>query len=493
MKRWPVPGLALVVVDGDDARGEPSRCILPLGFRSIETREPVDAHTLFRMNSLTKAMTATAIARRVDRGELRWTDPIRPHLPWFRLADPWVTQSLTFEDALSHRTDIEANDWLEDVDGVSLKQAIARLRYVPQEDGFRTRFKYDNFMFSVAGVAASEGRGGWRAFIRNELLDPLGMRDARADLEQIVRPGTYAVCHECEPDFAPPGLGAVQPGINVALPYIYRDGQLVLDHWRASVTEPAGGVFASAADIDRYLRFYVSGGVLDGNRLLSPARMTDLVTPRIAMSRPFSPQPVPVNPALAARTWEFEPQAYALGWELTRYRGHTLVMHRGASMNYQSMIVIIPELHFAFAIMTNVEDGASGFAKALGHTLVDKRLKAGGGDWPPIDWIGQAIAARQPPRAPVPRITPALAPSKLKILVGRYRHPAYGDIDIVPGPGGTLLASQGAQRVGVVTLESETGGSLAWRGPRNEPIPVRFDAVRGKRGLVLREQRFERQ
>ena len=493
MKRWPVPGLALVVLDGSEDARDPATCISPLGLRSIEDGIAVDPHTLFRMNSLTKAMTATAVARLVDRGELRWTDPIASRLPGFRLSDPWVTQNVTFEDALSHRTDIEANDWLEDVDGVSLDQAITRLRYVPQEDAFRTRFKYDNFMFSVAGVAAGEGRGGWRALIRNELLAPLGLPDARADLEAVVRPGTYAVCHECEPTFAPTGLGAVQPGVNVAAPYIYRDGRLVLDHWRASVTEPAGAVFASAADMARYLRFYLDGGEIDGRRIVSRAGMADLVTPRIVMSRPFAPLSMPENPSLAARDWEFEPQAYALGWELTRYRGYTLVMHRGASMNYQSMVVMVPELHFAFAIMSNVEDGASGFVKALGHTIIDQRLKPARGDWPTIDWVGRALAVRPPVRTVQAVAGLPLSSARAQAYVGRYRHPAYGPIDVAQDVHGTLTISQGVQRVGDVTLDTESDGHLAWRGPRNEPIAIRFETSRGKRLLLLRGQRFVRE
>src|SRR5450631_436058 len=57
MRDWGVPGLAIAVVKDD-------RIIYAQGFgvRDLETRQPVDADTVFPIGSVTKSMTATAVA-----------------------------------------------------------------------------------------------------------------------------------------------------------------------------------------------------------------------------------------------------------------------------------------------------------------------------------------------------------------------------------------------------------------------------------------------
>ena len=57
MKKWQIPGLALVVVkDGKVVTKE------GYGIRNLETREKVDAHILFYIASNTKLFTGTALA-----------------------------------------------------------------------------------------------------------------------------------------------------------------------------------------------------------------------------------------------------------------------------------------------------------------------------------------------------------------------------------------------------------------------------------------------
>src|SRR6185437_12850190 len=73
-----VPGIAVAVVkDG--------KVVLEKGYgvRSIETKAPVTAHTLFRIASNTKAFTAAAMAILVDEGKVHWNDHVVDLLPGF--------------------------------------------------------------------------------------------------------------------------------------------------------------------------------------------------------------------------------------------------------------------------------------------------------------------------------------------------------------------------------------------------------------------------
>src|SRR5688572_2547490 len=83
MDKWQVPGLAIAVLkDGEIvlARG--------YGTRHIGHDEPVTSDTVFSIASCTKSFTAASIAMLVEEGKLHWDDPVRKHLPDFRVADP---------------------------------------------------------------------------------------------------------------------------------------------------------------------------------------------------------------------------------------------------------------------------------------------------------------------------------------------------------------------------------------------------------------------
>jgi len=75
MKAWEVPGVAVVIVRGDDVlylKGH--------GVRAIDGKDPVTPDTLFPLASCSKALTTTAMAMLVDDGKMTWDDPVRKHL-----------------------------------------------------------------------------------------------------------------------------------------------------------------------------------------------------------------------------------------------------------------------------------------------------------------------------------------------------------------------------------------------------------------------------
>src|SRR5690554_6892843 len=145
-----VPGLALAVVQGDEvllAKG--------YGVRVMGSTEPVNAQTLFPIASNSKAFTGAALAMLVDEGKIEWQDPVIEHLPWFRLADPYVTSELTIEDLLVHRSGIApyAGDLLQfPPTTYSRRELVERLQYLPLTSSFRSTYAYDNVLYLVSGL-----------------------------------------------------------------------------------------------------------------------------------------------------------------------------------------------------------------------------------------------------------------------------------------------------------------------------------------------------
>src|SRR5215475_13924770 len=56
------------------------------GWADVERRVPATAETRYRIASITKTFTATAILQLRDAGRLHVDDPLTRHLPWFGLA-----------------------------------------------------------------------------------------------------------------------------------------------------------------------------------------------------------------------------------------------------------------------------------------------------------------------------------------------------------------------------------------------------------------------
>lgn len=93
-----VPGVALAIVQGEEV-------VFAAGFgvTSAEEGRPVTPGTLFRIASVTKPLTGTAILRLVDFGRLDLHAPIREYVPWLRFQDEGVAERITLRLLLSHR------------------------------------------------------------------------------------------------------------------------------------------------------------------------------------------------------------------------------------------------------------------------------------------------------------------------------------------------------------------------------------------------------
>jgi CubicO group peptidase (beta-lactamase class C family) len=93
-----IPGLALAIVQEHKliyARG--------FGVTSVEGGGiPVTPETLFRIGSITKPLTGTAIMRLVEAGKLDLDIPVKAYIGWFRLSDPEATEHVTLRMLLSH-------------------------------------------------------------------------------------------------------------------------------------------------------------------------------------------------------------------------------------------------------------------------------------------------------------------------------------------------------------------------------------------------------
>ena len=412
-KTFEVPGISVAVVkDGEIVfeRGYGDRELVD----GAPGKAPVDAHTLFAIASNTKAFTATALNLLAEEGKLKLDDRVIDHLPWFQMSDPYVTREMRIRDLLAHRSGLGlgAGDLLYWPTTTYTGEEVARrLRHVPLSGSFRDRYAYDNILYGVAQLVVEEVSGqSFEAFLRTRIFAPLGMDETRYNSDAL-KPGDRNVAT----GYALADFKDLQPAPRLT--------------WHNAAG--AGGLYASAHDMAKWMRLQLAGGVYRDasgaeQRMFSEKsqqQMWSAITP-LPVAQPSVPELLPAKPNFVA---------YGQGWMLSDYRGRKLVWHTGGWPGMVSRLTLVPEHKLGVVVLTNAELG--GAFNAITLRALDAYLDA-----PKTDWnaaYGAALAKSRKSAddswakheaARAKDSKPSLAPAG---YAGTYRDPWYGDVSIL--------------------------------------------------------------
>ncbi len=138
------------------------------------------ADTVFRIASMTKSFTATAILRLRDKGLLQLDAPITTYLPWSATIGLSVNSApITVRDLLTMGAGLPTDDpWGDRQENLPLADFDAMV-----EAGLsfnrkpNTAFEYSNLSYALLGRIISLVTGQrYEEFMAHEILEPLGMR-----------------------------------------------------------------------------------------------------------------------------------------------------------------------------------------------------------------------------------------------------------------------------------------------------------------------------
>jgi len=404
---WDVPGLAVAVV-------HQGQVVLSAGFglREQGQPEPVDGGTVFAIASNTKAFTAAAICMLEDDGRLRRDDRVHQHLPWLMLSEQWASADLRIDDLLCHRSGLAtfSGDLLLWGTPYTPEDVLRRMRHLPIRNRFRAEYGYSNLMFLAAGEVIRSASGQtWSEFVRQRILQPLGMQRTALSTSELPRLGNAATPHKTSEAGDSP------------IPWV---------NWDTMAA--AGGVISCADDMSKWLLLQLRRGELeDGGRLFSQA----------ASHRMWSPHTViPVSEASRERIPSTHFRSCGLGWMLADYRGRQTVGHGGGYDGMYSQVLMVPEERLGVVVLTN---SMTGLPQALCMTIVDQFL---GG--PTQDWLSEGLKRDRDGRREFAARIAAAVKSKatdtrpshpLEAYTGAWRCPLYGDASIVEENGRLVL------------------------------------------------------
>jgi beta-lactamase class C len=329
-----VPGLALAIVHNGrvlSARG--------YGITDVRAAEPVDAHTVFRLASLSKGFAGTMAGLLVHDGALRWDSRVSQYLPDFTLRDPGAAQQLTVADVLSHRVGLSRNAYDRDLESyVDYHTLTRKLANAPLQCRPGTCYSYQNVAFSLIGDIVFGATGTFYAdAVQRRLLKPLGMNDASV------------------------GLAGIQSSARWAKPHVRGRGGWVSTMPKPTYYEvaPAAGVNASASDMAQWL-------------LAQTGHRPDVLpAPLLAtLHRPLVETPGETHGSAWRRT-RVSSAGYGLGWRVYNYSGHEIVFHGGAVQGYRGVIAMVPGRNLGIAMMWN---GESSLPSGMLPTMLDRAL-----------------------------------------------------------------------------------------------------------------------
>ena len=250
-----------------------------VGYRDLESKDPMRADSLFWIASMTKPVTAMAVMMLQDEGKLHIDDPVAKHLPEFKnqmlvqeksgdrvvLVKP--ARPITIRDLMTHTSGLVGNSPLDGdaLDVLSLKEAVITYALSPLQFEPGTKWSYCNPGINTLGRIVEVVSGEeYAAFLQSRILDPLGMKDTTfwPTEAQLAR---LATSYQPGPD----GKGLVPATIKYLTgPYSNQK--------RAPLA--AGGLFSTADDLLKLYTMLLNGAEAGGKRYLSPESLALMTT-----------------------------------------------------------------------------------------------------------------------------------------------------------------------------------------------------------------------
>jgi CubicO group peptidase (beta-lactamase class C family) len=426
MEKFHIAGAAISVVKGGKlffAEG--------YGYADLDKGIPVHAEqTIFRVGSVGKLFTWTAVMQLVEQGKLDLDTDINEYLD-FRVPATYP-QPITLRHLLAHTSGFE--DWL--VEGVAsdANDLVPAREWLASHMAARVRPPgdsggYSNYNAMLAGYMVGRVSGlSYEQYIQEQILDPLGM------------------VHSTARSLLPPNLRA-----HASIGYTYVDG--AFKAFPAYVGQPAGlpsgGHRASVTDMARFMIAHLQGGRYSDAHI-PEARILNESTILQMHSTLYTP-----DPRLLGAAYGF--------FDMSD-NGQRTLGHSGYSPPMHSMLLLLPDQNLGLFVIYNSRGSGeltaqhSGFQRAFFDHYY-----------------------------PAPAVEPLSAASDFAQRAGRF----VGGYRYVSTPH-TTLAKVGALFGYTVVISDPGDGTLLWTGEGStyrfvQVEPLYFRQVNGPFGVIFRE------
>ncbi len=191
-------GFAVAVVDDKQIIWEKT-----FGCVDGKASRPIDANTIFSIQSMSKSFTALAVLMAMQDGLVELDTPINKYLPDFKINsfyDKHPEELITLRLLLNHKSGIpfEApfGNLYSGVDQYDLKKHIESLSNAWLKYPVGYRLAYSNAGIDLAAYIVQIRSGmPLEKYVKEKILDPLGMNGSSLDMNLIEKIENRAIGH----------------------------------------------------------------------------------------------------------------------------------------------------------------------------------------------------------------------------------------------------------------------------------------------------------
>lgn len=314
-----VTGLSIALVDDQQV-------VWAQGFGWEDKAAGIKAtpETLYHLGSIAKVFTATAAMQLADQGKIDIDQPLQRYLPAFSIKSRFGdTRGITPRNIMTHHSGLPGYlvRGMADRHPAPFEEQVTAVRdeYVATPPD--TVFAYSNLGYSLLGAAIGEVAGDcYTGYMNRYLLHPLGM--ARSEFAARI-----------------PGKA-------------YRDGKEVDAIPLRDL--PSSSLISSANDMTHFMQMLFADGKYQGRQLISPASLREMLRAQ--------------NEDVAL-DFDFR---IGLGWMLSGVdvpRGGGVAVHSGATLNYHTMLAVLPEHKLGVVVLSNSAKSDAVVARVTEKTL----------------------------------------------------------------------------------------------------------------------------
>ncbi|WP_076421999.1 serine hydrolase domain-containing protein [Pontibacter lucknowensis] len=292
------------------------------GLKDVESQAPLTNNDIFRIASISKSFTVTALMQLIEAGKLSLNDDVS-ELVGFKVRNPkYPEKVITLRMMLSHTSSINDSQGYFTLDTIDpAKNPNWEACYNDYEPG--TKYEYCNLGFNMAGTILEKLSGErFDQYVKRHILNPLGLYGGyQVDSLDASR---FVTLYEYNPDSA-----SFSPS-----PSAYAPRREEISRYRMGYTtpifSPTGGMKMSAPDLARYMTMHMNQGSYKGTRIISRKSARQMQA-KIADN----------GYGLALKT------------ESNLIPGKSMVGHTGNAYGLYSAMFFQPKEQFGFVVITN--------------------------------------------------------------------------------------------------------------------------------------------
>src|SRR6266496_770007 len=325
MTKRHIPGVSVAVIrDG--------KVILAssYGQANVELSVPVTPDSVFKLASVTKPFTATAIMMLVEEGKISLDGRLAEYLP--NLPSQWA--NVTVRQALSHTSGVAdylqaprwswQSSWREDL---TPNQFIKFASEAPPVFAPGAGIRYSNTGFYLLGMVIEKVSGkSYGQFVAERIFKPLQMTATRRDTLTEIVPNRVS--------------GYVFGGGTL------RNAEYTSETWAYS----EGGIISTAADLAKW----------------DAALYTEKLVKRPSLERMWTPAKLKNGRvAVIGDNGAGKPNYYGFGWFISEHGGHKIVFHPGDKPRFSSTFTRFVDDRLTVILLCNNSDDSPAFAMSL--------------------------------------------------------------------------------------------------------------------------------